>query len=207
MTSVGISLKSEMNMASICVSDDRAARLETMQFTLGQGPSYDAFATGNPVLERQLASALPVRWPALTTLALDAGIEGIFAYPLQIGAARLGVLTAYQRSTNAWTPAQHLDALVAADALTHVILSLQARAPAGALADALRDAGSSWAEVHQASGMLSAQLGVSVAEALVWLRSRSYVTGTPIFDLAQAVIARRLRLERRDNLEIEWNED
>jgi hypothetical protein len=206
VTGVSISLVTKTNMTSLCASGEQAAVLEDAQFSLGEGPAWEAFLLGEPVLEEQLSSGSLVRWPALSTLARDAGIEGIFSFPLQIGAARSGVLTLYQRDAGAWSPAQHGDALIAADALIHVILSVQSKEPAGSLARALRDAGSYRAEVHQASGMLSAQSGVSVAEALVLLRGRAYATDQPIALLARAVIARRLRLERSGSLVVDWSE-
>lgn len=206
-TSVAISLMTASNITLLCASDEKIAALEDSQFMLGVGPSREAFLSGEAVLEDRLASAFPARWPGLATLASAAGVKGIFAFPLQIGAARLGVLTLYQRGTSPWSTDQHADALMAADVLAHVILSMQANAPAGTLARCLRDAGAHRAEVHQASGMLSAQLGVTVAEALVRLRSYAYMTERPVADLALAVIARRLRLERSDNLAGEWSED
>jgi hypothetical protein len=195
------------NPAVLCAVGEMAALLEDAQFTLGEGPSQEAFVTGRPVAEDQFAAAAPTRWPALARLARDAEIEGIFAFPLQIGAARSGVLTLYQMAPGSWSQAQQADALIAADVLTHVVLAVQANAPAGVLAEALRDAGSYRAEVHQASGMLSAQAGFTVAEALVRLRSLAYLRDRPIADLALAVIARRLRLGRNGGLEVDWIED
>jgi AmiR/NasT family two-component response regulator len=43
--------------------------------------------------------------------------------------------------------------------------------------------------------MISVQLGISVTEALIRLRARAFSNERPIADVAQDVIARRLRLE------------
>ena len=51
------------------------------------------------------------------------------------------------------------------------------------------------AEVHQASGMISVQLNVSLAEALVRLRAHAYAQERPIAEVAADVVARRLRFE------------
>ena len=48
------------------------------------------------------------------------------------------------------------------------------------------------AEVHQAAGMLTGQLGVSIEEALVWLRTHSAKANRPIVDVARDVLHRRL---------------
>jgi len=48
------------------------------------------------------------------------------------------------------------------------------------------------AEIHQAVGMISVQLGVSLTDALVALRARAYAEGRTIAQVAADVIARRL---------------
>lgn len=58
------------------------------------------------------------------------------------------------------------------------------------------------AEVHQATGMVSVQLGVSLAEALVRLRARAYADGRPIAQVAADVVGRRLRFEDHDRSHI-----
>jgi hypothetical protein len=58
--------------------------------------------------------------------------------------------------------------------------------------EVLVDAG---AEVHQASGVVSVQLEVSVGEALVRLRAHAFATGHPLSEVAAAVVAHRLRLD------------
>lgn len=207
VTGIAISLVSGIDVSSMCVVDERAVKLDEMQFTLGAGPTYDALQSGEPVVEDQMNSLSLSRWPELSEFARECGINGIFAFPLQIGAARAGVLTAYQRDPRAWSLGQHADALIAADALTHVILAAQSKAPFDDLADALREVGLSRAEVHQASGMLSAQAGVSVAAALVLLRSHAYAIDCPVAQLASNVIARKVRIDHSGNIGFGWREE
>ena len=49
--------------------------------------------------------------------------------------------------------------------------------------------------VHNAAGILSAQRGISVTEALIRLRAHAFSSDRLLADVAQDVIARRLRLE------------
>jgi hypothetical protein len=99
---------------------------------------------------------------------------------------------------------QHADALIAADALVHVILAAQGAAPAGTVSPAFRDVGSFRAEIHQASGMLSVQISCTVADALVQLRARAYALDKPIAELSRDVIRGRTRLYRNVDDDIEW---
>lgn len=48
------------------------------------------------------------------------------------------------------------------------------------------------AEVHQATGVLSARLGVSLAEALDRLRSQAYTSGRSLTETAQDIIQQQL---------------
>ena len=50
------------------------------------------------------------------------------------------------------------------------------------------------AELHQATGMLTAQLGVPVTEAAARLRAHAVNTHRPLIDVCCDIIARRLRL-------------
>jgi hypothetical protein len=54
------------------------------------------------------------------------------------------------------------------------------------------------AAVHQAAGMVSVQLGVSVADALVRLRAHAFAADRPLTQVAREVIARTLRFDDLD---------
>jgi hypothetical protein len=49
------------------------------------------------------------------------------------------------------------------------------------------------AGVHQATGMISVQLGVSLEEAFVRLRAHAFASNAALGDVAAAVVDRRLR--------------
>ena len=51
---------------------------------------------------------------------------------------------------------------------------------------------SSRAEIHQATGMVLAQLGVSAADAFARLRAHAFVEQRLLGDIARDVVARRL---------------
>jgi hypothetical protein len=50
------------------------------------------------------------------------------------------------------------------------------------------------AEIDQATGMLTEQLGVGIAEAFLRLRAHAYAHDRRLSDLAREIVARRLRL-------------
>lgn len=176
--------------------------LDDAQFTMGQGPGLDAVAAGTCVLVPELAGAAS-RWPGFVPAAQDLGVHAIFVFPLRIGAISVGVLTAHRASPGPLAGGQLADALALAEAVTVLLLH---REPPDAGRGEAQAEGSvprpGWAqppthraEVHQATGMISVQLEVSLAEALARLRAHAYGNDRPIAEVAADVVARRLRFE------------
>ena len=86
----------------------------------------------------------------------------MFGFPVQVGVVRLGALNLYSDRPGALTHDQHADSLVMADVAARAVLAMQADAPPGAVAAEFEAGANFRFVVHQASGMVSVQLGVSV---------------------------------------------
>ena len=180
---------------ALCTSDAVASKLLDLQQTLGEGPTLDAYHSGIPVSEVALGDPHDPRWVAFSGQAHGAGAAAVFAFPLRVGAARVGALTLHQRRPGPLTSDQQADALVLAEALTDFVLAIQAHAPPRVLAAPLEAVASYHAEVHQAAGILAARLGVGVNEALVRLRAHAYAVDRPLAAVARDVVTGKLRLE------------
>lgn len=176
-------------------SDPVAARVEELQSTLGEGPCVDAHRTGRSVSEPDVARPRRARWVAFEPAALDAGAAALFSFPLRLGGVRLGALTLYQTSAGHLSDQQHADGQAVADIAMLTILNSQAHAPGDSLSPDLEMLADYGAEVHQASGMVSVQLGVGIGEALVRLRAHAFAESRPLADVAADVVAGRLRFE------------
>jgi hypothetical protein len=196
MNGAGIMLMSgDVPRGSVCTTNDVSALIEQLQYDLGEGPCVDAYNHDRPVLEPDLAAPNTPRWLAFSGPAVEAGVRAIFGFPLQVGAVRLGALNLYRDQPGALTDDQHADALVMADVAAQAILVLQANAPPGKLAAEL-DAGANFQYgVHQAAGMVSAQLNVSVGRALIRLRAYAFGNDRPLSEVAADVVGRRLRFD------------
>ena len=193
----GITLIAGDNRSQLCASDPRTARLEDLQFTSGEGPSVDGCRSDRPVSVGDLGSAeAERRWPAFSGPASAAGVNAVVAFALRVGAARIGVLTVYYERPTTDDGASHSDGLAVAGLVTQSILAMQAGAPPNELAAGLASAAADRAEVHQASGMVAVQLGISIVEALVRLRSYSYALDRPVGDVSADVVARRIRIDK-----------
>ncbi|MBA2390425.1 MAG: GAF and ANTAR domain-containing protein [Geodermatophilaceae bacterium] len=182
----------------VAATDGAAKQMEELQFALGEGPCVDASRSGRPVLQPDILATAVGRWPAFGPGVLAAGIRAIFAFPLRVGAIRLGVLDLYRDTPGGLSAEELLDALAFADAATVVLLHLQHQADAGGAQPMLAGAFDDRAEVHQATGMITIQLNVSLANALVRLRAHAYATERPIGEIAADVVNRRLRFDHSD---------
>jgi hypothetical protein len=195
MTGAGVMLMSgDVPRGSLCTTNEVSALVEELQLTLGEGPCIDAHNLARPVTEPDLANSTG-RWPSFTPPALEAGVRAIFGFPLQVGSVRLGALNLYRDRPGALSDDQHADALVTADVVTQSVLSMQARAPSGELAIELEPIIKLRDVVHQATGMVAAQLGVSVGQAQIRLRAHAFADGRSLQGVAEDVVDRHLLFE------------
>lgn len=173
---------------------EQAHSMEDLQLVTGEGPCSDASTSGRPVLQAHLRRAASIRWPGFGPAALDAGVEAAFAFPLQLGAIRMGVLALYRTQPGDLTDGGLREALGFADAAVRVLLHLQDQMPLGdGVHPVWSDPSHHQARIHQASGMVAVQAGVGLAEALLLLRARAYSTERTLTEVAIDVLARTLR--------------
>jgi ANTAR domain-containing protein len=199
MTGAGIMLMAEHSQAgSICSTNEVSALLEELQFTLGEGPSVDAYEEDRPVLEPDLADPDTPRWTAFTPLALAANARAVFGFPLQVGLVRLGTLNLYRDRPGPLGGELHADVLVMADVAAQAVLDMHNNAIFGVVAADFDTAGNQHLVVHQASGMVSVQLGVSVDEALLRIRAYAFRHDLTVDDVAESVVARRMCFDPAD---------
>lgn len=198
VTGAGIMLMSgDIPRGSLCTTDTVSALIEQLQYDLGEGPCVDAYHEDRPVLEPDLARPAAPRWLAFTGPVVDVGVRAVFGFPLQVGAVRLGALNLYNDRAGPLTDDQHADALVMADVAAQAVLLLQADAAPDAVAAELEANANFQYVVHQATGMVAAQLDVTVGEALVRLRAHAFGNDRPLTDVARDVVGRRLRFDAR----------
>jgi len=182
------------------VTDEVSELLAELQLTLGEGPGPDAAASGGPVLASDLGDVEAVRrWPVFAPAARQAGAAAVFAFPLQVGAIRAGVMGLYRERSGPLSAFQLGDALIFADTATLLLLDSQDQAAGEAAAGSgpggqPADLAVHRAEIDQATGMLTEQLGVGIAEAFIRLRGYAYAHDRGLSDLASDIVARRLRL-------------
>jgi hypothetical protein len=112
-----------------------------------------------------------------------------------VGAVRLGALNLYRDQPGPLSDEQYADARVLAGVAAQAVLAIQAQAPPGMLAAELDHEANFRFVVHQASGMVAVQLGISVGEALLRLRAHAFGNERLLVEVAEDVVARRLRFD------------
>ena len=189
VSGAGLTLMTRSVLAAVWASDAASRTVEDLQFALGEGPALDAFNEGAPALEPSLAASS--RWPFFGPQALALGVEAVFSLPLQVGVICLGTVNLFRDRPGFPSRDELADALVLADVVTADLIDLQAQ---GVLRWAPSDHLGQRARVHQATGMVSVQIGTDMTSALARIRAYAYVNELSIFDVADMVLARTLRL-------------
>ena len=183
----------------ICVTDALSRRLEELQLTIGEGPTLDVLAGSSAIQVEDLdAPGYQKRWPLFAPQAVDTGVRAVHVLPLRIGGIRCGALALYT-DRPARLPGETLaEAWVFAELALEFLLDEQA-----GIGTQNGYVPACWhfetpAEVHQATGMISVQLGISVGEAFTRLRARAFADDRPLSELAIDVVARRIRFDHED---------
>ncbi|QIS20286.1 GAF and ANTAR domain-containing protein [Nocardia terpenica] len=170
-----------------CASDLMAAGIEAAQATAGEGPAVDAVATGLPIGVADLTD-IGGRWPgfAAALTHLDA-TGGMLAVPLHLDGVRLGALDLYRDTPGCLDIRTGTAALHIADLITAQLVLM------GSTPGVNRPMPSR--VLHQAAGMIVAQLDIPIPDAYTCLRAYAFAHGLSLAEVADAVIARRVRFD------------
>ena len=169
-----ITLTTSAGPERIGVSDDAAAGVAEIEFSIGEGPILDVLRTHRPALAPDLGESSLTVWPAYGRAALDRGVASVFVFPLHVGAAYFGALSLFGTAPGPLGGDRLRLALTFAEVATEQLLDT-GHGPDGMRCgvdlDAAMDA---HAEVYQAQGMLMVQLGIGLPDALARLRAYAF---------------------------------
>ena len=196
VTGAGLVLMSgDRSLDFIAVSDDVSESVQQMEYTMGEGPCVSAYEKRVPVFDADLGDDRTTEWPEFRRVALAAGIHAAFGFPLRIGRTCIGALNLYSEHAGSLSEGQTADAVVVAEFATRAVLAWQAAAPNGKLAWQLNQGGNHGIEVHQATGRIAQQVGISIDDALALLRAYAFAHDRTISDVATEVASGHLRLD------------
>lgn len=191
---------------------DLARSGEELQVTVGEGPSLDVLAGAGPIELDKLDDAAPTaRWPVFAPAAVLAGVGSMAVIPMRIGAARFGAFAVYLPEPGGLDPVHGAEAITLASLALDLLVD-HLGAGNGSAASAAQATGPGTAavpgsdptldvvidgtpEIHQATGMISIQLGVDLPTALLRLRARAFADNRRLSHLAADVVSRVVRFD------------
>jgi hypothetical protein len=188
---------------TLCASDEVADGLEELQFTLGEGPCFEAFDARVPVLVPDLLAASGSRWPIYASRVVEQSrARAVFVFPLVFGSLRAGTMSTYRVAPGPLDTETLAAAGELAATATLVLLGLQD--PVGTAARLQRETStgslgvrvSPHEQVHIAAGMLAEQLDLPPDAAFDRMRGHAFVESRLLIDVAADILAHRLRLDR-----------
>lgn len=176
---------------TVGATDPLAARIDEIQIDLGEGPGWEALRSRKPVLTPNLRVDGESPWPAARSALRELDVAALYAFPLYVGHVGVGSVALYS------TLPGHLPRHVARSIA--VLATIAARQVLRRALDDLDhvDGGIpegrySRREMHQASGMIAAQMAIGVDDALVVLRGHAFAAGRSVLEVAADVVSRQL---------------
>jgi hypothetical protein len=180
--------------STMCSSDPTAARLDELQFDLGEGPCWDAMTSRRPVLHPGFRQDGSGTWPIFANAVhedpLGSGVLSVYAFPLFVGSLDIGAVDLYSTTG---TPLQGHEVADATDLASVAAWQVLRRILSDTASDdAAGPATYNRREVHQATGMVLAQLNITADEAALLLRAHAFSSGRSVAEIANDVVERRL---------------
>jgi hypothetical protein len=178
--------------STICSSNELAARLDELQFDLGEGPRWEAARSGRASVLEHVRENAHSEWPVFGQAAAELGVGALFSFPIRIGTQLLGVADLYRLLPGALDEAETSRALSISHRVATPAADRARRSAESHAADEARAAPALRREVHQATGMVLVQLDISAKEAFGLLQARAFSESRTVEDVARDVVARRL---------------
>ncbi len=180
---------------TICATGAVAARIDEIQIELGEGPCWEALRTRLPVLEPDLQRGDGGEdWPGAREALRRLDIGALYAFPLVVGDLGVGSVELYAEAPGELSPGDVADITALATIAARQVLR-RALDDVANVDDGVAEGPYSRREVHQASGMVAAQLTISADDALIVLRGHAFASGRSVREIAADVVARRLVFE------------
>jgi GAF domain-containing protein len=177
----------------LCASNDMAAAVEEVQFTVVEGPCIEAAATGEPVHVTDLQAAAG-RWPLFVAALHERcpDVAAIHAYPLWFGDYVLGSVDLACRTPGGMPAYAVEQAAEAAQAAALALLPIQRllleddEYPSWEPSDVVR---AHWSDTHQAISVVAARKHTSAATALALMRARAFSTGRTLAEITADILS------------------
>ena len=176
---------------TVAASGPIAARIDEVQFDLGEGPCWDAMNTAAPVFDPDIRDNPRHNWPSFYEAISSDGIGAVFAFPLSFGPLKLGAVDLYSAEALQLGAKEAQQTAALAKAASRIVLNraLRIMDETPGTEDSSRF---SRRIIHQATGMVLAQLTISADDAALLIRGHAFATGRSMAEVAGDIVDRTL---------------
>jgi hypothetical protein len=168
-------------------TDELSAQLDDLQDVVGEGPSFDAARMGEVVVA-PLGGGDEDRWALFADRLNAMGFAGtLVSVPMRAELSTIGVLSLHRLGAD-----REVD-LVSARFLGATVGTALLQDPrVDRPDDVVTEAWASRSQIHQATGMIVAQVGVRTEDAMALLRGQAFARNTSLLEVAQDILERRI---------------
>ena len=185
---------------TVSATDEVATRIDEIQLDLSEGPCWTALATDAPVLETDLVQRPNAAWPAFNDAVRSEPVGAVFAFPVAFGPFPLGAIDVYVPEPATIEDDTVRQAMTLASAVSRRVLRRALRSIADEDEALLDRSPSSRRVVHQATGVVLAQLDISPEDAYLLLQGHAFARRTTMRRVAEEILDGTVRFEKRGDL-------
>jgi GAF domain-containing protein len=169
-------------------SDENVRLIELFQLQNQEGPCLEAFHSGQPVINVDLAAATH-RWPLFAPRAVATGFLTVHAFPLRLRDQVIGALNIFGGARGVKLTGTEVPIVQAlADVAAIGILQERAIRRGEELTEQLQGALNSRIVIEQAKGAIAQSRGVTVDEAFTLIRAYARSHNRQLTDLAHVIV-------------------
>lgn len=187
VSDITISFVGASDQHILCTSSDDSRTLDEWEFTLQEGPCFDA-GENSTSKTAETAPSNTNPWPQLSAKAHAIGYQSIAGVPLRVGGTTFATLNLQDRHGTI-TPETLADAAQIATELASLVVRSLSQQPPSLGQPAEHDT------FHQATGMVMKQMGIDAGSAADVLRAHAWSYDRLLMETASEVVARTTRFE------------
>ncbi len=179
-------------------SSSEAMRIvELFELQSEEGPCWDCYLTGLPVVNQDLA-AVNGHWPTFAPVAVAAGFRAADAVPMRLRDNIIGALNLFSTAPGSLTETDLIVARALADIATIAILQQRQIFDADTVNDQLNHALTSRVTIEQAKGIVAERERLDMPEAFERLRTYGRNRNRRLHDVAADIIDGTLDISRNE---------
>ncbi len=184
---VGLALAGPQGLQMMTSSSERMRMTEVLELQFEEGPCFECYRMGLPVLNQRLSSA-DERWPRFAPKARQSGFQTVHAVPLRLRTEVIGAMNVFDTNLRDMTQSEANLLRAFADAATIGILQERTVKQQSDLSVQLQGALNSRIAIEQAKGIVTERLKVDMDTAFAMIRNHARAHSVLLSRVADALV-------------------